>query len=343
MRKTIFSVCLIMMFVLMNNLNGFALDKEDLNFSDVSESEWFASYILNEVISRHEDGTFRPNTTITKTEFITFVLNALSSKQEIIIKGSSPISYIREAESLGLLDKGEFQENQLNQDINRYEVAKILIRAIDEEYPKDFMEHAVQIKDYDTVPSTYQEYVLKAHVKGLISGYPDGEFKGNRFLTRAEASVMVMKMINEDKRSILKEVPKNSDEKAKTKEDEKRKNIVNTALKFKGVPYRWGGTSPDGFDSSGFIWYVFRENGINIPRVSSDIYKFGKPIKKEELQPGDLVFFEGYKSGPSHGSIYIGDNQFIHSPSTGKTIAIDNLDEPYYWGPRQYGALQIIE
>jgi hypothetical protein len=124
---------------------------------------------------------------------------------------------------------------------------------------------------------------------------------------------------------------------------EKRQQIVETALKYQGVPYRWGGTGPSGFDSSGFIWYVFRENGIQLSRVSFDMYEAGVAVSKEELLPGDLVFFEGYRPGPSHGTIYIGEGKFIHSPSTGGCVSICRIDDPYYWAPRYYGARRVIE
>lgn len=126
-------------------------------------------------------------------------------------------------------------------------------------------------------------------------------------------------------------------------EQDQRQQIVNTALQYLGVPYSWGGVSPSGFDSSGFIWYVFQENGIQLPRVSSDMYQAGMWIAKDQLLPGDLVFFRGYLPGSSHGSIYIGEDKFVHSPSTGKTVSVGNLDDPYYWGPRYFGARRIID
>ncbi|MFZ5968430.1 MAG: NlpC/P60 family protein [Bacillota bacterium] len=128
-----------------------------------------------------------------------------------------------------------------------------------------------------------------------------------------------------------------------TVEENKRQQIVDTAMQYIGVPYKWGGTSPSGFDSSGFVWYVFKQNGIQLPRVSFDIFKAGKSISKEELLPGDLVFFEGYRPGPSHGTIYIGEGKFIHSPSTGKTVLISELDDTYYWKSRFYSGLRVID
>jgi cell wall-associated NlpC family hydrolase len=73
------------------------------------------------------------------------------------------------------------------------------------------------------------------------------------------------------------------------------------------------------------------------------MYKVGKAISKEELLPGDIVFFEGYASGPSHAVVFIGDGKFVHSPSTGKTVSIGSIDDPYYYGPRYYGARRVIQ
>lgn len=101
--------------------------------------------------------------------------------------------------------------------------------------------------------------------------------------------------------------------------------------------------SPEGFDSSGFIGYVYKENGISLPRVSFDIYDKGKPISKDELLPGDLIFFEGYRPGPSHGTLYIGNNKIIHSPTEGKTVSISTITDTNYWGKQFYGAIRYIE
>ncbi len=112
---------------------------------------------------------------------------------------------------------------------------------------------------------------------------------------------------------------------------EKRKDIIWTARKFLGKVYVWGGTTPRGFDCSGLSYFVYKLNGIELPRVSWLQYRTrqGKKIRKTDLGVGDLVFFETYKAGPSHVGIYIGDNQFIHaSPSRGVTTS--SLDEPYF-------------
>lgn len=110
-----------------------------------------------------------------------------------------------------------------------------------------------------------------------------------------------------------------------------RHDIITTAQKFVGKVYAWGGTTPRGFDCSGLTYFVYKLNGIELPRVSSLQFRnsIGKKIKKTELVHGDLVFFQTYRSGPSHVGIYIGNNQFIHaSPKYGVTVS--NLNEPYF-------------
>lgn len=110
-----------------------------------------------------------------------------------------------------------------------------------------------------------------------------------------------------------------------------RREIISTAEQFLGKVYIWGGTTPRGFDCSGLTYFVYKLNGIELPRVSWLQYrnKYGKKVKKNHLIQGDLVFFETYKPGPSHVGIYIGNNKFIHA-SPKKGVSISNLDEPYF-------------
>ncbi len=125
-------------------------------------------------------------------------------------------------------------------------------------------------------------------------------------------------------------------------DDEQRQEIIDTAQQYLGKVYVWGGTSPRGFDCSGLTYFVYRMNGIELPRVSSLQYRaaLGKKIKKAHLHEADLVFFETYRPGPSHVGIYIGNNQFIHaSPKYGVTIS--NLDDPYFKN-RYIGAKTVL-
>lgn len=111
-----------------------------------------------------------------------------------------------------------------------------------------------------------------------------------------------------------------------------RRSLVNSARDFIGVPYLWGGVSAEtGFDCSGLTMTVYQLNGLDLPRHSAAQYDAGEPIDKNDLQSGDLIFFNTRGRGiVSHVGIYIGDGRFIHAPSRGKNIRIDSLSDEYY-------------
>jgi cell wall-associated NlpC family hydrolase len=101
--------------------------------------------------------------------------------------------------------------------------------------------------------------------------------------------------------------------------------VVGIAMRYLGVPYVWGGSSPRGFDCSGFVMYVYGQIGVSLPHSSYAMFGMGTPVSIGQLQPGDLVFF----SGASHMGIYIGGGQFIHAPHTGDVVKISSLTGYY--------------
>jgi cell wall-associated NlpC family hydrolase len=119
-------------------------------------------------------------------------------------------------------------------------------------------------------------------------------------------------------------------------------DVVVGALNMIGVRYRWGGSSPDsGLDCSGFVRYVFQDTlGLALPRRAEEMSRVGEKVRMADLKPGDLVFFNTMRRTFSHVGIYIGGNKFVHSPSTGSTIRVDDLDDGY-WEKRFTGARRI--
>jgi len=111
-------------------------------------------------------------------------------------------------------------------------------------------------------------------------------------------------------------------------------NVVDIAKKYVGTPYAWGGTSPSGFDCSGFIYYVFNQAGQSIARTNTDGY-YSKSSFVSSPKAGDLVFFENtYKAGISHMGIYLGNGEFVHASDSGVTISkLSNT----YWNPKFVG------
>ena len=123
--------------------------------------------------------------------------------------------------------------------------------------------------------------------------------------------------------------------------DKNAASILNTALSYKGVKYRFGGATPAGFDCSGFVMYVFNKHGIKLPRTADIQFTVGKPIKaKNELKPGDLVFFETYEKGASHVGIYHGNDKFVHASSS-RGVTLSGLSEEYY-AKRYLGARRVL-
>ena len=119
------------------------------------------------------------------------------------------------------------------------------------------------------------------------------------------------------------------------------RSILRAAYSVIGTPYVFGGTSPYGFDCSGFTQYAFNRAGVYIPRTADSQLYYGKRISMSQLRPGDLVFFTTYEPGASHCGIYVGNGNFIHAgTSTGVTVASAFTG---YWGARYYGACRILK
>lgn len=118
--------------------------------------------------------------------------------------------------------------------------------------------------------------------------------------------------------------------------------ILSIARNMLGQPVVWGGASPaQGFDCSGLVQYVYRQNGITLPRTADLQFLVGRTVSPAALQPGDLVYFTTYEPGASHVGIYIGNNKFIHTSFSQGIVAIADMNDAYFV-KRYYGAKRVL-
>lgn len=113
--------------------------------------------------------------------------------------------------------------------------------------------------------------------------------------------------------------------------------VVGVAMSQLGTPYVWGGAAPGGFDCSGLVMWAYAQVGVSLPHSTYALFAMGVPVSRDQLQPGDLVFFDAV----GHVGIYIGGNEFVHAPHTGDVVRISSLDDPWY-AANYVGARRIL-
>ena len=118
-----------------------------------------------------------------------------------------------------------------------------------------------------------------------------------------------------------------------------RTRVVNTALEMVGTPYRYGGSTPAGFDCSGLVHYAYRAAGIPVPRTTEEQHDTARGIALPEARAGDLLFFK-IRSKADHVAIFLGDGRFVHAPSSGKRVSVGTLRDPY-WADSFLGARRL--
>ena len=131
-------------------------------------------------------------------------------------------------------------------------------------------------------------------------------------------------------------------------------NVLSRAVNVLGTPYRWGGSSPSkGFDCSGLVKYAFNDATFDLPRTSNAMASgHGEKVDRNDLKPGDLIFFNIKSRRVNHVAIYLGNDRFIHAPRRGKSVSIDTLKKPYWEShyvvakrvlPKEQNALQVVQ
>ncbi len=119
-------------------------------------------------------------------------------------------------------------------------------------------------------------------------------------------------------------------------------DVSSTALDLRGVPFLDGGTTPAGFDCSGFTRYVYEQHGLSLPRLAADQFRVGEPVDPNDIEAGDLLFFTTVAPGASHVAMAIGGDEFVHAPSERGEVRVERLSSSY-WAQRFLGARRVIE
>lgn len=178
-----------------------------ISFKDVPSNAWYKSSLQTLVnkkgIQGYEDGTFKPDIKMKQGEFIKMVVATINNELPIAQGEHWAMNYVREAEKLGYIDSGDCKTCTLDNPINRYQMAKILVRVVEkqgETFESDLDKYKLLIKDFNKVPEEYKTYVLKAYSRGLLTGYEDNSFKGDRELNRAEATTVVVRIFDKTER-----------------------------------------------------------------------------------------------------------------------------------------------
>jgi len=220
------------------------------------------------------------------------------------------------------------------------------VRQPAEEASLPVIAFTIQVGAFSTVERA-SDYADRLAAFGLDTYYfidADGlcKVRFDRFQTKAAARMRARTL---QKRGLIEDfyvVQPRPVEQRRDGRERLRENLVQTARRFIGTPYRWGGASVrSGFDCSGLTMTVYRLNGLELPRNSRSQFQTGQPVPREALKKGDLVFFAtGNRSRVSHVGIYSGRGQFIHAPGKGKTIRTASLSSRYFQthfaGARRY-------
>ncbi|MGE5690602.1 MAG: NlpC/P60 family protein [Pseudomonadota bacterium] len=154
--------------------------------------------------------------------------------------------------------------------------------------------------------------------------------------TRARMAANPQAYVNDDDASIAAAQSASTDG-APPAPPAKYGGVVGIAMQYLGVPYRWGGASPSGFDCSGLVMYVYAQVGVSLPHYTGSLWGMGVPVSREDLQPGDLVFFNGL----GHMGIYAGGGSFVHAPHTGDVVKVSSLSDSWY-AATYMGARRIL-
>jgi len=221
-KKYIIAIIIIVLTIISNNtyikvvMAEESMDIETLKveakkkFSDVKEDSWFlknvAVLIGKKIVNGYDDGTFKPNAQVTKSQFIKMVVTSLGNVDLMPAEDYWARTYIQKAQDLELLNEADEKTKENYESfMSREDMAVIISKAIQNEGSDvNSQTYESSIKDYESLDEQHREYILEAYSKGILTGYSDGEFKPKNGLTRAEAATVILRMIDKNERVAVK-------------------------------------------------------------------------------------------------------------------------------------------
>ncbi|MDH4028742.1 MAG: LysM peptidoglycan-binding domain-containing protein [Nitrospirota bacterium] len=193
-----------------------------------------------------------------------------------------------------------------------------------------------KVKKGDTLWKTAKKFSVNAADLMRLNNLKSGKLKAGQVLVLEEKPVSIEAAAAAPQPDPIAADPKLAEEIRELSESPEVQQsglkdfMISVIRQTLGIPYKFGSSSVNGTDCSGYVQMVFSPFGIDIPRSAREQFKIGTPVEKEDLSIGDLVFFRTYASFPSHVGIYLGNNLFIHASSFAKKVTIQNLNMPYY-------------
>jgi cell wall-associated NlpC family hydrolase len=297
-------------------------------FSDTYQTPWAAPSIESlyekNIIKGVSPGTFAPNESVTRAEFAAMLARAVNKPEKINGFPFGDVSAnkwyyepVKKAYEMGIVKGVSATDFSPERPITREEAAVIIAHTFNYSHS----ERALPYHDKEKVSDWAVDSVKAVTEKNVFSG-DDGYFFPQKLMTRAEVAVVLHK-------ALYGYVPKPAPERKVASRSSYRLDelFMRKVEPLLGTPYRWGGTSPSsGFDCSGFTRYVYNSLGVDLPRTSSQQFTEGTKVSMDEMQPGDLIFFDTGSGSISHVGIYMGNGKMAHAASGQGEVTINNID-----------------
>ena len=300
-------------------------------FSDTYKTPWAEASIENlavrGVLKGVTEKTFAPEDKLTRAEFAAILSRTVDrpTKAQALpftdVKASAwYYESVKKAYAMGVVKGVTADRFDPERPITREEAAVIIAHTFN--YPQEGKELPYQ--DSSRV-SDWAKAGVRAVTQKKVMGGDDGYFYPKSVLTRAEAAVLMQRVLYGSV-PMANRVAERSVRVASRSADDFAPRLARKVDVLIGIPYRYGGTTTSGFDCSGFTKYVYDLFGIELPRTAAEQFKEGEAVSVKEMQVGDLIFFDTGSGSISHVGVYMGDGKMAHAASGQGSVKINNID-----------------